>query len=468
MEFIELAKYIGGYSLSTVWLTVGIWTIFSIVIVAFLQLKSNLHSFFHYHIRLALLLSLPAGILGSMFINSQERFSAVDSYTSYFLIVEHPILATSSSQASGYELSDPLLLIGFLGLLLLGGCILGIDLMVWKFIKLKKFSAGLQKTYLCTIDSVADYNKEFASTLNKKPVVAFSAQSNIPFTFGWKDPTIVIPKKFNIDTSKLNMAIRHELTHIRRHDYIKNMFLVGIKILFWFHPLVHYLYTSSKDYQEILCDQEVLRGSPISKKSYAYLLLDLACNKKVPTHPAIAMSVHSSTIIKRIHTMKNQSLSSKKRIRSILLTSLFALFFTGGMACTDLQETDNNTNSQTPPPPVKSEETNSEISNETEPPPAPFYRTADEMPEIKGGLKSLQQEINYPEDAIEQELEGTVSVQFIVTREGKVENAEVLKGPGDSLNKEALRVVKNQEFEPGSHEGKTVRVQMTLPIHFQL
>lgn len=98
-----------------------------------------------------------------------------------------------------------------------------------------------------------------------------------------------------------------------------------------------------------------------------------------------------------------------------------------------------------------------------------FFITADDMPELKGGLVSLQKEINYPEVAQKAGIEGKVIVQFIVNEQGQVEDPQVIRGIGGGCDEEALRVVKQAEFKPGKNSsGEPVRVQYTLPITYRL
>lgn len=108
-----------------------------------------------------------------------------------------------------------------------------------------------------------------------------------------------------------------------------------------------------------------------------------------------------------------------------------------------------------PPPPEEEDEED-------------FFVAVENMPELKGGLAKLQKKINYPEMARKAGIEGKVIIQFIVNEEGKVENPKVIRGIGGGCDKEALRVVKKAEFEPGRQRGNPVRVQFSLPITFRL
>jgi protein TonB len=97
-----------------------------------------------------------------------------------------------------------------------------------------------------------------------------------------------------------------------------------------------------------------------------------------------------------------------------------------------------------------------------------FFRAVENMPELKGGLAGLQKKVNYPEMARKAGIEGTVNIQFIVNENGEVEDPRVIRGIGGGCDEEALRVIKNAQFEPGRQRGKPVRVQYSVPIRFQL
>ncbi|HEX6983267.1 MAG TPA: TonB family protein [Balneolaceae bacterium] len=113
---------------------------------------------------------------------------------------------------------------------------------------------------------------------------------------------------------------------------------------------------------------------------------------------------------------------------------------------------------QPPPPPQPG--TRSEQDN--------YFVAVEEMPELIGGLASLQKKIDYPEMARNAGIEGRVIVQFIVNEQGEVENAQVIRGIGGGADKEALHVVKQAKFTPGKQNGQAVRVQYSLPITFKL
>ncbi|WP_249067047.1 energy transducer TonB [Halalkalibaculum roseum] len=65
-------------------------------------------------------------------------------------------------------------------------------------------------------------------------------------------------------------------------------------------------------------------------------------------------------------------------------------------------------------------------------------------------------------------IEGQVYVQFVVNKEGNVEDPRVTRGIGGGADDEALRCVKQSKFKPGRQRGQPVRVQYSLPVIFKL
>lgn len=95
------------------------------------------------------------------------------------------------------------------------------------------------------------------------------------------------------------------------------------------------------------------------------------------------------------------------------------------------------------------------------------------MPEFPGGeeglFKYLINNLNYPDKAIKKRTEGTVYLQFVVSKDGKVRDIEVLRGVSQELDNEAVRVIREMPtWKPGSHEGEVVSVYFAIPIKFRL
>ena len=103
-----------------------------------------------------------------------------------------------------------------------------------------------------------------------------------------------------------------------------------------------------------------------------------------------------------------------------------------------------------------------------------IYEVVEQMPEFPDGGQSglmdyLKKNIQYPEAAKKAGVQGRVILQFVVDKDGSIDNVSVLRGVNPDLDKEAIRVVSNMpNWKPGMQKGKPVRVKYTVPIAFSL
>lgn len=97
-----------------------------------------------------------------------------------------------------------------------------------------------------------------------------------------------------------------------------------------------------------------------------------------------------------------------------------------------------------------------------------IFEVVEEMPAPIGGLKSIQEKVNYTEIARRALVEGTVYIEARIDKNGNIIDAIVKKGLGAGLDEEALNAVKSTKFIPGKQRGKTVNVKMVIPIKFVL
>lgn len=103
-----------------------------------------------------------------------------------------------------------------------------------------------------------------------------------------------------------------------------------------------------------------------------------------------------------------------------------------------------------------------------------IYTRTEIAPAYAGGQSGLENYIlnnlQYPQDAIDNSVEGTVMVQFAVDEKGNVSNVSTLGNKlGYGLEEEAIKVVSNMpKWTPGQVKGKNVKTWRTLPISYQL
>jgi protein TonB len=87
-------------------------------------------------------------------------------------------------------------------------------------------------------------------------------------------------------------------------------------------------------------------------------------------------------------------------------------------------------------------------------------------------LKFISSNLNYPEDALDEGIQGKVFIKFVIYSNGQIGQIQVVRGIRgySSLEKEAIRVIKltNGRWNPAHHGGKAVSFRYLLPISFNL
>ncbi|MEO5910498.1 MAG: energy transducer TonB [Pelobium sp.] len=94
-------------------------------------------------------------------------------------------------------------------------------------------------------------------------------------------------------------------------------------------------------------------------------------------------------------------------------------------------------------------------------------------PEFPGGMeawaKFLNKNLRYPYTAQENNIQGRVTVSFVVERDGEITNLKVIRGIGAGCDEEAMRVIKKSPlWKSGVQNGRKVRVSYVMPIVFKM
>lgn len=545
---------IAGFVIDAAWLPLVIWTLISFMVWMLLQASEKIHPEYHYHTRLALIFALPAGLI---FLAAAELISNFFETTAdsglVFISVMSPIdiSVTQAEESAGLPITSMVYIAIFL--LFCFGLLIYSARFINQCIKLNRLRNQCSLIPITEIEHLNSTNLGLAMATRKTVKVAFMSSEIIPVTFGFRKPVILLPESLRNDTEKLNLAIRHELTHITQHDFFSHMLVTVTESFFWFHPFVHRLRRELIEYREMRCDNLVLTETSVSRKKYASLLLELIPKTNIDKDLSVNMAQESSNLKKRISMITQQTtpISIPKRSSLFILAAIF-ISTTLVMACTDMQtqnvfdEEDLNlmtnidrTGEQgfheviifmseenqaekhesklaqlrmLEPEHIQSidiwkgdqaverygergsegviivktkldaESYNTTMKalgmNEVNPEelaPASgdddiedFFVVVEDMPELIGGLESIQRDIRYPQTARQAGIEGRVYIQFIVNEEGDVEKPKVIRGIGGGADEEALRVVRQAKFKPGLQRGQPVRVQYALPILFKL
>lgn len=101
------------------------------------------------------------------------------------------------------------------------------------------------------------------------------------------------------------------------------------------------------------------------------------------------------------------------------------------------------------------------------------FVVVDTQPEFPGGssamMRWISDNVKYPAEAIDKKKEGRVIVNFIVEKDGDIDDVRVIRGVDEALDREAVRLVESMpKWKPGAQKGQIVRVNFVLPVVFRL
>lgn len=104
----------------------------------------------------------------------------------------------------------------------------------------------------------------------------------------------------------------------------------------------------------------------------------------------------------------------------------------------------------------------------------PPFLVAETMPSFQGGDLNtfrnwVQGKVRYPAIAQENGISGRVVLTFVIEKDGRLTNIQVLQTPDRSLSEEAIRVLQQSpKWSPGKQRNQPVRVKYTLPVDFRI
>ncbi|MBU1101261.1 MAG: energy transducer TonB [Bacteroidetes bacterium] len=97
-----------------------------------------------------------------------------------------------------------------------------------------------------------------------------------------------------------------------------------------------------------------------------------------------------------------------------------------------------------------------------------YLARVDQMPEMVGGMGSLNKYLEYPQPAQQANVQGKVFVLVFINESGSVDDVKVVKGIGMGCDEAAIQAVKKLKFKPGVNNGENVKVKFAFAIDFRL
>ena len=271
----------------------------------------------------------------------------------------------------------------------------------------------------------------------------------------------------------LEEILVHEKTHVRQLHSIDIVLGEIVCILCWINPFAWLLKKEISSNHEYLADEQVMLAG-YNKKEYQYHLIGLE-------HPemAIAKLYNNFSVLplkKRITMLNKKRTGRVGKVKYLTLLPLAA----GLLLLNNIDAMARIVSRQTTVP-VPAEKTMIapapeavpvEVATPLPPDDDKVYEVVDVMPEFPGGetelLKYMARNVKYPAESIKNKEEGSLSLSFIINKDGSLSDIKVVKSLTPLLDAEAVRVVKNMpKWTPGKLKGKVVRVAYTTPITYK-
>ena len=298
---------------------------------------------------------------------------------------------------------------------------------------------------------------------------------------------------------ELNEILTHERTHVCQWHSIDVLVGELACIVCWFNPFAWLMKREIRTNLEYMADEKVLETGHDSR-TYQYHLLGLSHHKAAAT---IYNSFNVLPLKRRITMMNKRRTREIGRTKYLMFLPLAALLMivsnieavaratqkmaseviesvkpdeTAAVQAQSQSQGTVTTQSQTAltrPQQGKPEKVTykGKLTDEADP---NVFEVVEKMPVFPNGgmpglMKYLSDNIRYPEAAKVAGIQGRVTVQFVVDKDGSITNVETLRGVDAELDKEAIRVISSMpKWIPGMQKGKAVKVRYTVPVMFRL
>ena len=271
--------------------------------------------------------------------------------------------------------------------------------------------------------------------------------------------------------------VRHEEAHASLGHSIDLTLAEIFTGVLWFWPSAWMLKRYLKEVHEYEADRRVLETDGCSAKTYQMLMIKKVAGPRLYN----AASCFNYKSLKKRITMMNKKDSG----RWALAKSLCLIPAVGAAIClaacvgngenksaennAEAKDTANVDNSKAETTDVKFDSKVAARNSETD----TVMDKCEVMPKFPGGesgmMKFLTENVKYPKEALDKGITGRVLVEFVVERDGSINDVKIMKSVDPILDNEAIRIVKAMpKWEPGTMNGKAVRVKHTLPVTFRL
>lgn len=159
-----------------------------------------------------------------------------------------------------------------------------------------------------------------------RPVMLLeSSLVKVPTVVGWLKPVILVPAcaLTGLTSQQFELILAHELAHIRRHDYLVNLFQTVIETLLFYHPAVWWVSGRIRNERENACD-DLAVGLGGDALEYARTLIEMERLRKNTLK--LAMAADGGSLSDRIHRLIGAEMSHTKRFAGLWAAVFISIF----------------------------------------------------------------------------------------------------------------------------------------------
>jgi beta-lactamase regulating signal transducer with metallopeptidase domain len=174
----------------------------------------------------------------------------------------------------------------------------------------------------------------------RKIEIRTTGKAHSPLTFGVMTPVILLPAAlvFQLSPAHLEAVIAHELAHVKRNDYLSNLLLSTLEVLFFFHPCYWWMSQTVKELRENATDELALKAG-ISATDLANALAEvLQFASQPPPELSLAAGKKRNPTLLRIKRMLGYPTENYPQTPLISIPMVLTLFLCAGLVASAPQD----------------------------------------------------------------------------------------------------------------------------------
>jgi TonB family protein len=319
----------------------------------------------------------------------------------------------------------------------------------WRCVRLARLTRSAEPLEVAQHAALSP--EQWCRRLGIGPVdILSSAQIFAPLTMGFIRKRMLLPAGMlaALSQADADTVIAHELAHVRRNDFLKNLLYELLSLPVSYHPAFWLARQRMRETREMVCDQMAAEVS--GNHQYAQSLLRLASmllkGKSLGIPHAIGV-FDTNTLERRLMKLTETKKVMGRVRRWAALGACIALGLAAASTMVMVRFD------------VAAATTDKGTAQNT----APVSVSANQMAE------HLLTKVNpkYPPDAKKARIQGTVLLEAIIGKTGRVENLKVVSGPTE-LQQSALDAVRQWTYKPVLSNGEPIEVKTTIHVIYTL